>query len=184
MYNFSCMLEQLIVAELDKTNKGYLNINIWSLNLNLGLKPTAFNPLLDALAQIIAYCHVMIIHHIVALHWLCSFSIAGICPLSVDVVLTLWSLTPMKSYYYLQKCQVSKIPLFIPIQSHSPASALFYCIRTTTLRLLHGVVVEPLSSAWPIIATVNRWKPTSMSRSCLSPDVPTHSCLFFMPATA
>ena len=41
-----------------------------------------------------------------------------------------------------------KNPLFIPIQS-----------RTTTIQLLHAAVVEPLSSAWPVIATVNRWNP-------------------------
>ena len=40
---------------------------MWSLNLNLGFKPTPFNLLLIALAQIIAYCHVMSMHHIVAL---------------------------------------------------------------------------------------------------------------------
>ena len=52
--------------------------------------------------------------------------------------------------YYLQKCQASKTPLFIPIQSHSLALALFYCIRTTTIQLLHVALVEPLSSAWPV----------------------------------
>ena len=46
--------------------------------------------------------------------------------------------------YYLQKCQASKNPLFIPIQSHSLAPALFYCIRTTTIQLLLAAVVEPL----------------------------------------
>ena len=61
--------------------------------------------------------------------------------------------------YYLQKCQASKTPLFISIQSHSLAPALFYCIRTTTFQLLHVVVVEPLSFAWPVMATVNRWNP-------------------------
>ena len=61
--------------------------------------------------------------------------------------------------YYLQKCQASKTPLFILIQSHPLAPALFYCIRTTTIQLLHAAVVEPLSSAWPVIATVNRWNP-------------------------
>ena len=49
--------------------------------------------------------------------------------------------------YYLQKCQASKKPLFILIQSHSLAPALFYCIRTTAIQLLHAAVVEPLSSA-------------------------------------
>jgi len=47
--------------------------------------------------------------------------------------------------YYLQKCQASKTPLFIPIQSHSLAPALFYCIRTTTIQLLlYAAVVEPI----------------------------------------
>ena len=46
--------------------------------------------------------------------------------------------------YYLQKCQASKNPLFILIQSHSLAPALFYCIRTTTIQLLLAAVVEPL----------------------------------------
>src|SRR3954466_10074341 len=45
---------------------------------------------------------------------------------------------------YLQKCQASKTPLFISIQSHSLAPALFYCIRTTSIQLLHAAVVEPL----------------------------------------
>ena len=49
--------------------------------------------------------------------------------------------------YYLQKCQASKTPLFIPIQYHSLAPTLFYCIRTTMIQLLHATVVEPLSSA-------------------------------------
>ena len=52
-----------------------------------------------------------------------------------------------EALYYLQKCQASKTPLFIPIQSHSLAPALFYCIRTTMIQLLHAAVVEPLSSA-------------------------------------
>ena len=46
--------------------------------------------------------------------------------------------------YYLQKCQASKKPLFIPIQSHSLAPALFYYIRTTMIQLLLVAVVEPL----------------------------------------
>ena len=46
--------------------------------------------------------------------------------------------------YYLQKCQASKTPLFIPIQSHSLAPAIFYYIRTTPIQLLHAAVVEPL----------------------------------------
>ena len=61
--------------------------------------------------------------------------------------------------YYLQKCQASKTHLFIQIQYHSLAPSLFYCIRTTMIQLLRVSVVEPHSSAWPIIARVNRWNP-------------------------
>ena len=98
-------------------------------------------------------------HHIVHCIDCVSFFVASICPLLIDVVPTLWSLTRMKTQWYLQKCQASKTPLFISIQTHSLAPALFYCIRTTTFQLLHAVVVEPLSFAWLVIATVNRWNP-------------------------
>ena len=41
--------------------------------------------------------------------------------------------------------QASKTPLSIPIQSHSLAPALFYCIRTTTIQLLlYAAVDEPI----------------------------------------
>ena len=132
---------------------------MWGLNLYLGFKPTPFNLMLVALAQITSYCHVMIMHHIVALHWLCSFSVVGICPLSVYVVPTMWSMTPMKNYIIFRSARQAKPPLFIPIQSYSLAPALFYYIRTTTFQLLHAAVAEPLSSAWPVIATVIRWNP-------------------------
>ena len=64
----SCMLDQLIPADQVKSIKWHLINHIWSLNLNLVFKPTSFNLLLVALAQSIAYCHVMIMHHIVASH--------------------------------------------------------------------------------------------------------------------
>ena len=97
--------------------------------------------------------------------WLCiavnvvSFVFAGGCSPSVDVCSGDVIDDTDEELYYLRKCQASINPLFIPIQSHSLAPALFYCIRTTTFQLLHAVVVEPLPSAWPVIATVNRWNP-------------------------
>ena len=102
----------------------------------------------------------MIMHHIVHCIDCVPFCVAGICPLSIDVIPMMWSLTPMKTQCYLQKCQASKTPLFILIQTNSLAPALFYCIRTTTIHLLLVAVVEPhLSFAWPVIATVNSWNP-------------------------
>ena len=71
-----------------------MNINIWSLNLNLGFKPTSFNLLLVALAQIIAYCHVIIMHNNYCIALIVFFLFAGICPLSVDVVPTMSLMTP------------------------------------------------------------------------------------------
>ena len=41
------------------------------------------------------------------------------------------------------------------VHSDTIALALFYRIRTTMCQLLHAVVVEPLSSARPVFATVN-----------------------------
>ena len=101
----------------------------------------------------------MIMHHIVHCIDCVPFCVAGICPLSIDVIPMMWSLTLMKTQCYLQKCQASKTPLFIPIQSYSLAPALFYCIKTTRFKLLCATVVEPISSAWPVIATVTRWNP-------------------------
>ncbi len=56
---FSCMFEQLIPADQVKPIKWHMNSHIWGLNLNLVIKPTPFNLLLDALAQntLILPCH-------------------------------------------------------------------------------------------------------------------------------
>ena len=105
-------------------------------------------------AQTPSFFHVLIMHHIVHCIDCISFYVAGICLLSIDDVPTMSSMTLMKNYYYLQKCQASKTPLFIPIQSHSLTPSLFYCIRTTTFQLLHAAVAEPLSSAWLVSLAV------------------------------
>ena len=89
----------------------------------------------------------MIMHH--NLHCIdCILSVfAGDCSPSVEVCFDDVINDTDEELYYLQKCQASKTPLFIPIQTHLLAPALFYCIRTTTTQLLHAAVVEPLSSA-------------------------------------
>ena len=75
------------------------------------------------------------------------FVFAGGCSLLVDDVSDDMIDDTDEELYYLRKCQASKNPLFIPIQSHSLAPALFYCIRTTAIQLLHVAVVETLPSA-------------------------------------
>ena len=80
-----------------------------------------------------------------------------LCIALIVFFLVYWCLSPLdrrgsddefddtdEELYYLQKCQASKTPLFILIQSYSLAPALFYCIRTTTIHLLLATVVEPL----------------------------------------
>ena len=86
---FSCMLEQVMTTVQDKSFKWHLNLHIWSLNLNLGFKPTPFNMWLVALAQNTAYWHVMIMHHTVHCIDCVPFCVAGICPLSIDVIPTM-----------------------------------------------------------------------------------------------
>ena len=140
---FSCMLEQLIAAVQHKSIKWHLNNHIWSLNLNLVFKPTSFNLLLVALAQntFILPCHSM--HHIVH----CIDHVFLYLPVIVSSRQTCTDDViddTDEELYYLQKCQASKTPLFIPIQSYSLAPALFYCIRTTTIHLLLAAVAEPL----------------------------------------
>ena len=79
------------------------------------------------------------------------------CIALIVFLLVCWYLSPLdrrgsddkfddtdEELYYLQKCQASTTPLFIPIQAHSLAPALFYYISTTTIHLLLVAVVEPL----------------------------------------
>ena len=126
---FSCMFEQCLSSVLDKTDKGHLNNHIWSWNLNHVFKPTSFNMVLDALAQntFILPCHDHASY--CALHWSCFFCVCRCCSPSIDVVPMMWSLTLMKTQCYLQKCQASKTPLFIPIQSYSLALLSFTTLR-------------------------------------------------------
>ena len=107
---FSCMFEQLIPDDQVKSIKWHLNNHIWSLNLNLRFKPTPFNLLLVALAQTTAYCHVMTMRHIMHCIDCVSFCVAGICPLSVDVVPTTSLMTPMKNYTIFRIARQAKPP--------------------------------------------------------------------------
>ena len=65
---FSCMFEQVKPADQVKSIKWHSNNHIWSLNLNLWFKPTSFNMVASCISSINNNCHVMIMHHIVALH--------------------------------------------------------------------------------------------------------------------
>ena len=141
---FSCMLEQLKATSQDKSNEWYLNNHMWSLNLNLGFKPTSFNLFASCISpnhnilpshDHASYCRIALIVFLLCL----SVLVPSQQTCTDDVIDD-----TDEELYYLQKCHASKISLFIPIQSHSLAPALFYCIRTTPIQLLHVAVVEPL----------------------------------------
>ena len=111
--------------------------------------------MLDALTQTTPHTHAMFMHHIVAYAcvwfpspFLLDRSCSGEC-----------SRVPVRGA--MPPCWSTRqaTPLFISIKSYSLTPALIYCIRTTMIQLLHVVIVEPLSSAWHVIATVNRWNP-------------------------
>ena len=98
-------------------------------------------------------------HHIVALHWLCFFFICWcLSPLSRRVP-TMWSMTPMKSYTIFRSARQAKPPCSF---RYNPTLSLL--LSFTALGQQHSSVTccgswTPLSSAWPVIATVNRWNP-------------------------
>ena len=111
--------------------------------------------MVDALTQTTSHTHAMFVHHNVAYAcvWfptpsLLDRSCSGKC-----------SRVPISGAVPPVDLLGKQTPLFIPIQSYSLAPTLIYCIRTTTFQLLHAAIVEPLSSTWPVIATVNRWNP-------------------------
>ena len=114
------------------------------MNLNLVFKPTSFNLLLVALAQntFILPCHDHASYCCIAF---VVFTLVCRClyPLGRRGSHEEFDDTD-EELYYLQKCHASRTPLFIPIQSHSLAPALFYCISTTTIHLLLAAVVTPL----------------------------------------
>ena len=93
-----------------------------------------------------------------ALHWLCFLSFTSNCPPSVDVF-RWWVRWHRWRTILSSEVPGKQNPLVHSDTNPLSRSALFYCIRTTTIQLLHAAVVEPLSSAWPVIATVTRWNP-------------------------
>ena len=138
----SCMKNQLIHAEYEKTHYGICRSLIWRCIWIFGSNGLQTKWILVALAQTESHLHAMFMHHIVAyacvlIDWHRSFSI-GPAPETVP------------EYLSEEQCPLvdlpgKQTPLFIPIQSYSLAPALSYCIRTTTIHLLLcAAVVEPI----------------------------------------
>ena len=119
-------------------------------------------------------------HHIVALHWLCPSLFAGNRPLSVADAPMTWSMTPMKNYNIFRSARQAKPPCSI---RYNPILSLLLSSTALgqSIQLLHAAVVEPLSSAWPVITTVNRWNPLAWvgivwALMCLLIHASCHAC--------
>ena len=109
LYHFHAWLNNVCPLFWTKQINGIWNVLYGVWIWTFGSNQLHLIWLIVALAQSTAYCHVMIMHHIVALHWFCSFSVASICPLSVDVVPTMRSMTPMKSYIIFRSARQAKL---------------------------------------------------------------------------
>ena len=118
--------------------------HIWSLDLNLGFKPTSFN--------LVASC-INSNHSILPCHDHASYC----CIALIVFFLVCWYLSPLgrrcsdvvivdtdEDSMLSSEVPGKQNPLSIPIQSYSLAPALFYCNRTTTIHLLLAAVAEPL----------------------------------------
>ena len=131
----------------------------------------------SCITPIYSFWHVSCMHHIVAL---CLVLIVLQCVLHGRFCLRGYSrVSNWRAVFHHHSARQATNHLIISIQSHVLSPALFYCIKTTQLKLLCAAVVEPISSAWPVIATVTRWNPLA----CVGVDwaygcvVPTLLCL-------
>ena len=138
----SCMTNQLIHAEYEKTHYGILRDLFLELHLNLLFKWTSFKLNTSCISSnsITSSCHVHASYCCICLCidcWHRSFSIGPAPELFQSTCR--WS---SASSVDLPGKQTS---LFIPIKPYSLAPALSYCIRTTTIHLLLcAAVVEPI----------------------------------------
>ena len=111
---------------------------------------------LSCISPIHSFCHVSCMHHIVAY---CLVMFVYRCSLRQVLPLRSIETTPTKNNISAPTHQASNQP-FDHIDT-IPCSRFcsLYCIKTTRFKLLCATVVEPISSAWPVIATVTRWNP-------------------------
>ena len=153
------MFEQAKPADQVKSIKWQLNNHIWSLNLNLWFKPTSFYMVASCISSIdsILPCHDHASYCCIALivFFLCLPVLSPLSRRGSDDEFDDTDEDPMLSSEVPGKQNPIEHSDTIPL---SRSCSLYY-IRTTTLELLHAAVVEPLSTVWPVIATVNSWNP-------------------------
>ena len=65
-------------------------------------------------------------------------------------------MTPMKNYTIFRSARQAKTPCSF---WYNPTLSLLLSFTALEKQRFNRYIVEPLSSAWPVIATVNRWNP-------------------------
>ena len=109
LYWFHACLNKLTWCLVQNMIKHYLRSQM-SLNFE-SLVQNSSNPSgCSCISPTHSFYHVMIMHHIVHCIDCVSFSVAGICPLSIDVLPTMSSMTPMKSYNIFRSASQAKPP--------------------------------------------------------------------------
>ena len=131
---------------------------------------------LSCISPIHSFCHVSCMHHILALLF------------GDDCVTVLFAEGPAPEEYheypneeqYQSTDPQGKQPTNWSYRYNPMFSLLlsFTAFKTTHFKLLCATVVEPISSAWPVIATVTRWNPLA----CVGVDWA--MCMCFLPCYA
>ena len=151
----------------------------FNFHLNLWFKMVQTHLVLVALAQ---YTHFAMSHAcIILLHivWWCCVSVLFVAgPASEE-----YRHSPNEEQY--QCIDPSGKQPTIWSYRYNPMFSLllsFTAFKTTCFKLLCAMIVEPISYAWPVIATVTRWNPLA----CVGVDWALCMCCSYlvMPATA
>ena len=109
MYWFHACLKKLTCRLVQNMIKHYLRSQM-CLNFE-SLVQNSSNPSgCSCISPTHSFYHVMIMHHIVHCIDCVSFSVADICPLSIDVVSRMRSMTPMKNYTIFRSARQAKPP--------------------------------------------------------------------------
>ena len=134
----SCMLNKLTCCLVQKDDKHYLRSQM-SLNFESLVQDSSNPSGCSYISPTHSFYQVMIMHHIVHCIDCVSSLFVGICPLSLDDVPTMSSMTPIKSYTIFRSARKAKPPCSF---RYNPT--LLLLLSFTTIHLLLAAVVEPL----------------------------------------
>ena len=109
LYCFHACLNKLTCCLVQNIIKHYLRSQM-SLNFESLVQNSSNPSVCSCISPTHSFCYVMIMHHIVHCIDCVSFCVAGIYPLSIDVIPKMRSMTPMKSYTIFRSARQAKPP--------------------------------------------------------------------------